>query len=520
MDKRELEMYRIQEIIEDLIANKPIKQIARMRKISKNTVKSYRLKLQSIISENNLSGNEYDQVMKHFSILRKHERYSKNFGWLLHNQEYILMLQSKCENIVLLYEKLQEKGFTGSYSSFLRYINKNNKHKDEPVIRIETKAGEVAQVDFGYAGYIYDPVQVKKIKAYVFVMVLGFSRDAYYEIVKSQDVTTWCLCHIHAFEHFGGTPEVVIPDNLKSGIVKASFFDPIANKTYAECAKYYGFQIDPCIPATPEHKGKVESGVKYVKNNFLPLREFKDFEDANNQLYEWNKNKASQRIHGTTRRKPAELFEQYESEALGKLPKERFEIPVWKNLKVYRDIHIQFDNSYYSVPYEYRGEYVWARKTCTQVAIFHELKSIAVHLPANPGKRMTNDDHYPPDKIRYMRYDTDYCLKKSRLIGENVVLVIERLLKEEPIRNLRSAQNIIRLSEKYGHDRLDNSCRRAIRFGNPTYYLIKSILEKKTENDPDLFDNNDRVDKLDSTYARDLDEILSEGANNGNAVAN
>ena len=120
-----------------------------------------------------------------------------------------------------MYPKLQEYGFTGSYSSLLRYINKNREQRAAPVYRIETKPGEYAQVDFGYLGKIYYPESGKEVKAWVFVLVLCYSRHAYYEIVKNQKVETWCACHIHAFEYFSGVPKILIPDNLKSGVLTA-----------------------------------------------------------------------------------------------------------------------------------------------------------------------------------------------------------------------------------------------------------------------------------------------------------
>jgi transposase len=265
MDRRELDMYKLQEIIESLLAGEPVKRIARKSRISKNTVKKYKTDLDRILIINSGIKNDIDDVMKEFRRMRQEERHSENFGWLHRNSETVNELGSKCDNLVRLNEVLQEKGFNGSYSSLVRFMSKHADLTSSPVMRIETKAGEIAQVDFGYAGKICDDETGELVKAYIFAMVLGFSRDAYYEIVKSQDITTWINCHIHAFEHFGGVPKIVVPDNLKSAIIKASFIDPVANRSYADLADHYGFQIDPCLPATPQHKGKVESGVKYCK---------------------------------------------------------------------------------------------------------------------------------------------------------------------------------------------------------------------------------------------------------------
>ncbi|RDG29608.1 IS21 family transposase, partial [Oceanispirochaeta sp. M1] len=285
MDKRELAMYKLEDAVKALLDNTPIKQIARQQRVSKNTVKKYRNHLEDVLNEKPWIRGDIQEIMSEFRTVRKKERFSENHGWLETNADLIDELSAECENYVRLFQVLQdEKGFAGSYSSLMRYVSKNNIFKDRPVFRIESKPGELAQVDFGSIGKIYDELSEKEIKAYVFVMVLGYSRDAYYEIVRSQNIQTWCECHVHAFEHFGGVVKIIIPDNLKSAIIKAAYCDPLPNRSFADCANHYGFQIDPCLPGVPEHKGKVESGVKYVKNNFIPLRKFRNFSDANRQL--------------------------------------------------------------------------------------------------------------------------------------------------------------------------------------------------------------------------------------------
>jgi transposase len=520
MANRELNMYKLKDTVEALLSGIPIKKIARLQKISRNTIKKYRKILETILKNNPEIKSDIVKIMVHFSEIRKQERYSENYGWLENNRDLVNQLSGQCKNYIVLIRKLNENGFKGSYSSLLRYISKYKDMREDPVFRIETKPGEYAQVDFGYMGHIYDREMNELVKAWVFVMVLCYSRDAYYEIVKNQNIKTWCKCHIHAFEYFGGVPEIIIPDNLKSAIIKAAFMDPLANRSYADLAKHYNFQIDPCLPGTPEHKGKVESGVKYVKNNFLPFSTFNDFADANNQLREWNKNTARVRIHGTTRQKPEYLFYTYEKEALRRLNPDRFEIPVYKEPKVYRDIHIQLDKAYYSVPFEYRGQRVLARKTDSQVAIFNAAYDlIAVHMPGSPGKRRTKMEHYPPDEFNYMKYDSHYCMDKALEIGENTLQVVDELLNKGVIRNLRSAQNIIRMHKKYGKIRLEAACKRAVFFKNYTYAGIKNILEKELDKQPFLFDEENAEKKLSTEYARNIKKMLME-VKNGDILPN
>jgi transposase len=521
VDKRELSMYKLRDIVEELLNGTGIKTIARMQKISKNTIKRYRGILETILENQSELASNIDRIMEQFQLLRKQNKYSVNFEWLENHETLINKLSLKSDNYFILYPQLVEHGYQGSYSSLLRYINKYRETKDAPVYRIETKPGEYAQVDFGYMGLIFDPVTGKEEKAWVFVMVLCYSRHAYYEIVRNQDVETWCFCHIHAFEFFGGVPCIIIPDNLKSGILKASFTDPVINKSYADLATHYGFQVDPCLPGVPEHKGKVESGVKYVKNNFLPFKTFTSFHDANRQLKEWNKTCASVRTHGTTRRQPIDLFRTYEKQQMKPVIAERFEIPEYKRLKVARDIHIQFDYAYYSVPYELRGEYVIARKTRSQVTIFKDgIDLVAVHPVVQKGKRQTQMVHYPPDEDNYLRNDTSYCLKTAQGIGESTHRIVKELLEGGVIRNLRGTQNILRLSKKYGCERLENACKRAERFGNYEYHSIKNILEKEIDKQLVLPLEKSQEKQLTAYYAVDMKEFLKEMNRNGDICTN
>jgi transposase len=502
-------MDKLKGIIKGLMINEKIKTLARTIGVSKNTIKVYRNLLEAIIQNNPAIKDNFEMILETFKSLRSEEK-STNFKWLVENKEHIKEKLSECNNLVRIHEVLIDEGFQGSYSSLSRFLSKYKKSKEDPIMRMETLPGEYAQVDFGYVGKIYDPSIGQERKAYIFVLTLCYSRHAYYEIVKNQNLESWIYCHIHAFEYIAGIPKVIIPDNLKNAIIKASFTNPKMNKTYSELAKHYGFQVDPCIPGAPEHKGKVESGVKYVKNNFMPLRRFKSFEDANEQLAEWNQQKASRRIHGTTRKRPMDLFTEFERKKLGALPACRYEIACWKELKVHKDIHVNFGYSYYSVPYEYRGVYLWCRGTKNRIQIFNANdEKVADHMRVSKGKRQTNYNHYPPDKVKYMKSTTDWCKKQAAEIGKNTLELITILLDEEPIRNLRGAQCILWLIPKYCPTRLEKACQRALYFGNYTYHGVKSILEKELDKQLLLFEEEVNPN-LDDTFARDITQLLKE----------
>lgn len=206
--------------------------------------------------------------------------------------------------------------------------------------RIETGPGEEAQVDFGYAGRMRDRTTGEVKRAWFFVMTLSHSRHQFVRFVFDQSVETWLRCHRLAFEWFGGVPRRVKLDNLKAAIVKAVVDDPVAQRSYREFAEHYGFLISPCRPRTPQHKGKVESGVHYVKRNFLAGQEFSDLQETNEKVELWVIRVAGLRVHGTIQERPLARFEKAERAALLPLPPAPYDMGLWANPKLHPDCHL------------------------------------------------------------------------------------------------------------------------------------------------------------------------------------
>ncbi|HBE44563.1 MAG TPA: IS21 family transposase, partial [Deltaproteobacteria bacterium] len=228
-------------------------------------------------------------------------------------KERILSLLEKDLSAVRIHEELMAAGFTGSYSAIKQHVGELKKREDI-FVRIHTLPGEEAQVDFGYVGKTKDN-EGKLRKTWVFNMRLSYSRFDYYEKVYNQKVETFILCHIHAFEFFGGIPQIVKIDNLKAAILEANFYEPVYQRMYKDFADYYGFKPLPCRIYHPNDKGKVESGIQYVKGNFFKGRTFRDGRDCDKKLSEWT-DKANRRIHGATRKVPLEVFESEEKSKL------------------------------------------------------------------------------------------------------------------------------------------------------------------------------------------------------------
>lgn len=370
-------------------------------------------------------------------------------------------------------------GYQGSYSAVRRFLQGLAAARPElcATMRLDFSPGDAAQVDFGQGPTIVDVGTGEVIKTWFFVMTLAWSRHQYAELVRDQTVETWLACHRRAFEWFGGVPGRVIIDNPKCAITRACSTDPTVQRAYAQYAEGYGFRISPCPPRDPQKKGIVESGVKYVKRSFAPLREFRDLTDGNGQLQEWILGEAGNRCHGTTREQPLARFA-LEKPLLQPLPAVPPELARWAQVRVHRDGHVGFGKALYSAPYRLVGQPLWLKATATTVQLYRDHELVAAHPRQRPGARSTVRDHLPPDALAWSLADPQHCLREAGRIGPHCHAVIERLFADRVLDNLRAAQGLIRLRGKYGAARLEAACERALAFDAPRYRTVKTILEK------------------------------------------
>jgi len=374
--------------------------------------------------------------------------------------------------------------FRGSYDSVNRFIRSLELKAPKATMPLTFSVGEAAQVDFGTGPELVDPETGEIVKTHFFLMTLCWSRHQYAEIVLDQKVPTWLECHRHAFEWFGGVPAKVIIDNAKCAITRACARDPVVQRAYAECAEGYGFRIDACPPRQPQKKGRVESGIKYLKTNFVPLRAFRSLADANRQLQDWILEEAGNRIHGSTHEKPLTRFA-IEQPLLKPLPAVPPELAEWAKVKVHRDCHVQFEKCLYSVPFKLIGQSLWLKATPVTVRIYRDHDLVAVHSRlSRPGSRATLDDHLPPEAIAWKMRDPQWCLQQSEKIGAACHRLIRTLFADRVLDNLRAAQGVIRLKDKYGSARLEAACHRALSYNNPRYATVKTILAKGLEKHP------------------------------------
>jgi len=385
-----------------------------------------------------------------------------------------------------IYEELCSCGIKTSYATVKSYIASIRK-RENICIRFHTDPGQESQVDFGYVGLTKDN-SGKKRKTWVFNMRLSYSRLDYYEKVYDQTVETFIQCHEHAFKYFNGIPKYVKIDNLKAAVLEANFYETNYQCLYKQFADFYGFSPLPCRVREPQEKGKVESGIKYVKRNFFAGRIFKDGEDLDRQLKNWLDKTCNARIHGTTRKIPIEVFRQEEARRLLPLPEKGFAIPDVGQRKVYHDCHVYFEYNYYSVPFDYVGKIVDIEATEHLVKISYNAKQIAVHVRCkNKGEFITDNSHYPPYKNHLSTEYQESYQAKMKQIGANAEQMFFYIVQTHPYEWNRTVRGILNLKKEYPAEVIDKSCKRALCYGVNSYSKIKNICKSGAYNQPSEF---------------------------------
>jgi transposase len=366
-----------------------------------------------------------------------------------------------------------------SYYSVRRFIARLRHKTPLPFRRMETEPGEEAQVDFG-TGAAVRTADGKVRRPWVFRIVLSYSRKAYSEAVWRQTSEAFITCLENAFRHFGGVPKRLVIDNLKAAVARGDWYDPEVHPKLQSFARHYGTVFLPTKPYTPRHKGKIESGVKYVKRNALKGRVFPGLAEENEFLFNWETQVADQRIHGTTKQQVEKLFEQVERRALLPLPAERFPFFHEARHTVHRDGHLEADKAYYSAPPEYVGHRLWVRWDSRLVRIFNDRwEQVAVHAKAEPGRFRTANEHIPKEKFSAVERGTDALLRQIAAIGPHTRQWAEATTQARGVEAVRVLVGLKNLAGKHPSEALEEACRVALSHGAYRLRTVRKLLQRK-----------------------------------------
>jgi transposase len=353
------------------------------------------------------------------------------------------------------------------------------------VMRQEHKAGEKLFVDFpGQRLSIYDARSgAVSFEAELFVAVLGASNYLYAEVVASQQLGPFVMAHVHAFEAMGAVPEIVVCDNLRSGVTKAHRYEPEVNATYAEMAEHYGTVIIPTRPRKPRDKAKVENGVLLAERWILARlrdRRFSSVAEANQAVAElvgWINDRPFKKMPGNRR----ELFCSLDRPAMRPLPTEGYAFATWRlGVKVNLDYHVEdpVHRHYYSVPHQLVGRRVEVRLGASSVEVFCSGRRVASHLRRTSTGFTTDPAHMPESHRRHAEWTPSRIVAWANKTGPATAGLCEAILaaRPHPEQGYRSCLGIIRLAGRYGQDRLEAASARALSAGALSYRSVESIL--------------------------------------------
>ena len=466
-------------------------QIARMLKIDRKTVRK-------VLKNPN---KEYRMEKKpHPSVLDEH-------------REFIEAGIAKELTAQRIFQDLQGTvGFEGSYSTVRDYVRKLKGKRQTVYMVMETLPGEEGQIDFGSIGTLL--VGGKRKKAWAFIMTLGYSRYMFVKIVFNQSVKTFIGCHVDAFRYFGGVPGTVVLDNLKAGIIDANFYEPVVQRTYAAFAAHYGFFAQPCRVYTPTDKGKVERAVDYVKENCFKGRDFRDEGEAALFLSHWLERVANCRIHGTTKKKPVEVFETIEKAKLKSLNPQDFVFSDSAQAVVYPNCHFAYKGNYYSAPFQYIGNQLDIIEVNNLVKVYFDQQEVALHTlwEGEKGKHITNHNHYPAQKNVSRQEILSRQREEMASVGEEALLFFEAFVDQGdlPKYGYRSISGIVSLRKQYDDHTLNAACARALYYRSFSYATVRRICEKDLTLLP-LPHAEAPAEAVTGEYARDLHDYLTLG---------
>lgn len=403
-------------------------------------------------------------------------------------------LAHKGVTLALLWQEGIDRGdWRLSYGQFCRRYNQW-KGRHNLSMRQTHKAGGKMFVDYcGLTLLVTHPNTGVVTEAQIFVACLGASNYTFAEATESQALSYWIGSHQRALHFFGGVPEGIVPDNLKSGITEACRYEPGVNRSYQDFAAHYQVAVIPARPQAPRDKAKVEKAVQEVERQILaPLRHqhFSSFSELNEAMRPLLKrhNERTMSGYGLSR---LELFERVDQPALKPLPSSAFVLATWKTAKVNLDYHIEVKRHYYSVPHCYVKRTVSVKITEQAVEVFYEHQRIALHPRSQePYRHSTLADHMPPEHLAYKSQSKEKFLTWAAQIGPQTKTQVETIFAGKPHeeQSFRTLKGLQSLATRYGAERLEAACKSANVLGMSGYKRLKAILQHHRDKTPVLIE--------------------------------
>jgi transposase len=397
--------------------------------------------------------------------------------------QIVRMLEKYPYSAAQVFQRLREQGYDGGYSIVKAYVRTVRPRRQPAFLTLAFAPGECAQVDWGSFGSV--KVGQTRRRLSFFVMVLCYSRMMYVEFTVSQTMEHFLACHQHALECFGGIPQKVMVDNLKSAVLKRALGDaPLLNPKYADFAAHNGFRIVPCNVGKGNEKGRVENGVGYVKKNFLAGLDIPDFSVLNPAAQQWLATIANVRLHGATRDKPLDLWHK-EKPYLNPLPLYPFDIATVSQARASRQFRITLDTNRYSVPAHLAGQALTLKTYPDRLCIYQGDKLIARHLRSYDRHGDFEDPDHPKALLEHRKKARDQKLFLRFLALSTRAEAYYLKLQERRLNPHHHVRKIVALSDIYGQEAVARAMEDAFAYEAFASDYIANLLEQRARFTPE-----------------------------------
>ena len=428
--------------------------------------------------------------------------------------QIVRMLESYPYTAAQIFQRLREDHFDGGYTIVKDYVRKVRPPKIKAFLKLSFAPGECAQVDWGSYGSV--SVGEARRRLSFFVMVLCYSRMMYVEFTVSQTMEHFLGCHQNAFNWFGAVAGKIMVDNLKSAVLKRIVGkDPFFNPKYLDFANHYGFNIAPCAVGKGNEKGRVESGVGYVKKNFLAGLDISDFNVLNPAVIHWLNTVANIRLHGETGKRPVDRLPR-ERESMTPLPPYPYDIATIDQVRACRQFRVALDGNRYSVPAEYAGAALTLKAYPDRLCIYHQQKLIARHARSYDRRKDFELPDHPKALLAQRRKARDQKIFMRFLSLSDRADAYYRQLEQRRMNPLHHIRQIVALSEIYGEQSVQRAIEDAFAFQAFSCQYIANLLEQRTRKLPEAgaLHLTRRQDLLQITVERPDMEIYNKSLKN------
>lgn len=496
MPGRPLHVNRIHEIRRLKGLGLTDRQIAKALKCSRHTIKKY------------LEENFRQEGDSKTLALANADHWTSKLNWDLCIQEVLKDVPVR----TLWEEVVEEYGISVDYSGFWKQLQKRLPLIKKSMVRMFTPGSRI-EIDYTDGIEILDLITGEILPTQLFVGVLCYSRYVFAEFTFSQKSEDFLSSHVKMFETFGGIPQVLSPDNLKTGITKANLYEPQINPAYQRLAEHYKVAVVPARVRTPKDKAIVERTIQIFQRWFyfkVRKRTFTSLTELNQCLKE-HLAIFHQRKHRILGRSRDELFQE-EKAHLKPLPSQPYEVQIFHQARLSEDCHFIFEKNHYSAPFVHRGKILDLWVSSSTIDVYIEQKRIAFHARARAiWKFITDSRHYPPEHRAYAEATPQNLIERSGKIGPETQKLINQLLcGPYPLQHLRRAQGILALCKHYNHSQIEMASASANRFGQTTLHYLKRVLSHNEHRalDPTDQSNQKSIHRNTNPFLRGVEKII------------